>query len=150
MSMHFSIFRIPSSEFDWFKNASYEDIEKKIEGPGLAGDRIFDTEIYYAELHYVLTGTESGGRGPRSLIMNDYGEPMKHKRSYGPGRLLSAKSVQELQSEISRYVTPDVISERIKTFDKEDRPEIKKAFKEFCSFVSAAVEAGEVLMTLWS
>jgi len=63
---------------------------------------------------------------------------------------LSAKSVQELHSEIARYLTPDVISERMKTFDKADRPEIKKAFQELCSFVSAAVEAGDVLMTLWS
>jgi hypothetical protein len=150
MGMNFSIFRIPGSDFDWFKNANDEAVRGKIEDPDLPRDRIFETEIVHKELHYVLTGTESAGRGPRSLIMNQYGEPMKYKCSYGPGRLLSPKSVQELQVEISRYLTPDVVAERIKTFDKEERRDIKEAFKEFCSFVSAAVEAGDALMTIWS
>jgi len=82
MGMNFTIFRIRSSELDWFKNASHEDIAEKIEGPAMPGDRIFETEIAYAELHYLLTGTESGGRGPRSLIMNAYGEATKYKGTY--------------------------------------------------------------------
>lgn len=115
MSINGALVRLSDDDLAWLRGY-------RPDGADQAGDRTaswffadnpqaYELEGAFVGVHFLLTGTASGGDGPLSFVANAaFGEPVPYDRGHGPGRILAPTTVAAIADAIESMTARDVRS----------------------------------------
>ena len=114
MSMNGVIVRLTESDLAWLRNYTPGRTGQSDDESGVrpSGDRTeawfsadnpnaYELEEAFAGVHFLLTGSHSGGDGPPSFVANAaYGESVPYDLGFGPGRVFESPAVGAIADSI--------------------------------------------------